>query len=253
MNLAIAVEKCQTHCRYDTLSYYPRSIHTHFQGLCVVFALLISIPSGRLTEHCCSHLLWLCDTVESGLVPRFVISLDYIYIIPQLCGFVKGYLQSFSKKLPKFQSVRTYCLIVSDALGILRILDLLLIPLTPILYHNFLFLSSTFSKIIKKFFIGLCEIFNNLRPGRLGPGMARFSPPGPTRAPSESGRKKRDIFYPSTLASSQAIVFELVARNLIFFSCLPLSIPSRPNSLTKASNSFLFIWYSVTTSSIFTI
>lgn len=119
-------------------------------------------------------------------------------------------------------------------------------PLTLILYHNFLFLSSTFSKIIKKFFIGLCEIFNNLRPGR-------FSPPGPTRAPSESGRKKRDIIYPSTLASSQATVFELVARNLIFFSCFPLSTPSRPNSLTKASNSFLFIWYSVTTSSIFTI
>ena len=118
--------------------------------------------------------------------------------------------------------------------------------LTLLLYHNFLFLSSTFSKIIKKFFIVLCEIFNNLRPGR-------FSPPGTARAPSKSGRKKRDIIYPSTLASSQAIVFELVARNLIFFSCLPLSTPSRPNILTKASNSFLFIWYSVTTSSIFTI
>lgn len=106
--------------------------------------------------------------------------------------------------------------------------------LTLLLYHNLTILSSTFSKIIKKFFIGLCEIFNNLRPGR-------FSPPGPARAPSKSGRKKRDILYPSTLASSQAIVFELVARNLIFFSCLPLSTPSRPNILTKASNSFLFI------------
>lgn len=43
-----------------------------FKVCCVVFALLISIPSGRLTEHCCSHLLWLCDTVERGLLPRFV-------------------------------------------------------------------------------------------------------------------------------------------------------------------------------------
>jgi hypothetical protein len=26
-----------------------------------------------------------------------VLSLDYIYIIPQVCGFVKGFLKSFSK------------------------------------------------------------------------------------------------------------------------------------------------------------
>lgn len=133
MNLAIAVEKCQPHCRYDTLSYYPRSVHPHFQGLCVVFGLLISIPSARLTEQCCSHLLWLCESAESDLITsvckrealqgdfsplqvpflpfkvgvvvievQFVVLPSYTYIISQLCGFVKGYLQSFSKNFQSF-------------------------------------------------------------------------------------------------------------------------------------------------------
>ena len=46
----------------------PRSVHPHFQGLCVVFGLLSYIPSDRLTEHCCSHLLWLCGSAESDLI-----------------------------------------------------------------------------------------------------------------------------------------------------------------------------------------
>ena len=34
-----------------THPYYPRSVHPHFQGLCVVFGLLFYIPSARLTEQ----------------------------------------------------------------------------------------------------------------------------------------------------------------------------------------------------------
>ena len=45
----------------------PRRVHTNFQGLLVVFTLLSYIARGRLTEHCCSHLFWLCDTARSGL------------------------------------------------------------------------------------------------------------------------------------------------------------------------------------------
>ena len=122
---AIAVEKCQPHCRYDTLSCNPRSIHTHFQGLCVVFALLISIPSGRLTEHCCSHLLWLCDTVESGLVPRFVCSQEIRESL--LHNFLHPFAPLFRWK--------------GDPLLI-----------TFILYHNFVDLSRGFQKFVQKFF-----------------------------------------------------------------------------------------------------
>ena len=104
------------------LPYCPRSVHTHFQGLCVVFGLLIYIPSARLTEQCCSHLLWLCESAESdlitsvvrvlsrGYVPnlsgtqasllseivaysRTLLSRSYILIIPHFCGFVKGFLK----------------------------------------------------------------------------------------------------------------------------------------------------------------
>ena len=102
-------------------SYCPRSVHTHFQGLWVVFGLLIYIPSARLTEHCCSHLLWLCESAESDLLPRFVrgkpckvtspllhsaltllvtvvqvqfvVLPSYTYIIPHFWWFVKGFLQ----------------------------------------------------------------------------------------------------------------------------------------------------------------
>ena len=61
---------------YTNLPYYPRSVHTHFQGLCVVFGLLISIPSARLTEQCCSHLLWLCESAESDLITSVVRGLE---------------------------------------------------------------------------------------------------------------------------------------------------------------------------------
>ena len=48
--------------------YCPRSVHTLFQGLSVVFGLLISIPSPRLTEPNGSHLFWLCECAESDLI-----------------------------------------------------------------------------------------------------------------------------------------------------------------------------------------
>ena len=76
----------------------PRSVHPHFQGSCVVFALLISIPRGSLTDTCVSHLLWLCYSAESGLITSvgqdFVLS-SYIYIIPQKWWVVKRFLKSF--------------------------------------------------------------------------------------------------------------------------------------------------------------
>ena len=95
----------------------PRSVHPHFQGLCVVFALLISIPRGSLTDTCVSHLLWLCYSAESGLItsvckwgvesnyPQYlrllsalwVRFLTYIYIIPQPLRFVNTFLKSFWK------------------------------------------------------------------------------------------------------------------------------------------------------------
>lgn len=46
----------------------PRSVHTLFQGLSVVFGLLISIPSPRLTEPNGSHLFWLRECAESDLI-----------------------------------------------------------------------------------------------------------------------------------------------------------------------------------------
>ena len=45
----------------------PRSVHPHFQGSCVVFALLICIARGRLTEQLAFTPVRLCDSAESGL------------------------------------------------------------------------------------------------------------------------------------------------------------------------------------------
>lgn len=223
-----------------THPYYPRSIHTHFQGLCVVFALLISIPSGRLTEHCCSHLLWLCDTVESGLLPRFVCSQeirenllhDFLHPFapllrwkgdPLLITFILYHnFVDLSRGFQKFVQKFFYKVLWGLGLLLFRILFLWLHPskkvascvppiyikgfvplLTLLLYHNFLFLSSTFSKIIKKIFIGLCEIFNNLRPGRL-------SPPGPARA-QVSPEGKRGIFsIPLLLLQAKQLFLNLL-------------------------------------------
>ena len=98
----------------NRLSYCPRSVHTHFQGLCVVFGLLISIPSARLTEQCCSHLLWLCESAESDLITSVVRG--------------RGLLTN------------------GDPCGVCRF------PLTLILYHTFGGLSRGFSKIFEKIF-----------------------------------------------------------------------------------------------------
>lgn len=79
---------------------YPRSVHTHFQGSCVVFGLLIYIAVGCLTEHLCSHLLWLCNSAESDLVKPLsdFAFLIYTYIISYLSAKVKFY---FMGKLHK--------------------------------------------------------------------------------------------------------------------------------------------------------
>ena len=83
-----------------------------------------------------------------------VISLDYIYIIPHLSGFVKGFLKSFSKifdgllyssvqGVEPFASCGTRCHLASPLL-------------TLLLYHKFPHLSSTFSKIIIVNFLTIC-------------------------------------------------------------------------------------------------
>ena len=105
----------------NRLPYYPRSVHTHFQGLCVVFGLLISIPSARLTEQLAFPPLRLCESAESDLIAsvvrgkpckvtspllrsasstlgtvgqvQFVVLPSYTYIIPQFGGFVKWFLK----------------------------------------------------------------------------------------------------------------------------------------------------------------
>ena len=73
----------------------PRRVHTNFQGLLVVFTLLSYIARGRLTEHCCSHLFWLCDTARRGLI----ISLSYFYytLFREDCqGVCKSFFNFFS-------------------------------------------------------------------------------------------------------------------------------------------------------------
>ena len=86
----------------NRLSYYPRSVHTHFQGLCAVFGLLIYIPSARLTEQCCSHLLWLCESAESDLITSVgwdfrpsLLHLDYTTLL-WIC---QGVFEKFFKNL----------------------------------------------------------------------------------------------------------------------------------------------------------
>ena len=56
---------CLTPFLFEKNSYYPRSVHAHFQGLCVVFGLLIYIPSARLTEQLAFPPLRLCESAES--------------------------------------------------------------------------------------------------------------------------------------------------------------------------------------------
>lgn len=106
---------------------YPRSVHTHFQGLCVVFGLLSYIPSARLTEQLAFPPLRLCESAESDLITSVVrgepVAVlggapshtsgfpSYTYIIPQNLRFVKGFGENFSKNFPKVP--RIYCLIVS--------------------------------------------------------------------------------------------------------------------------------------------
>lgn len=68
---------------------YPRSVHTHFQGLCIVFGLLIYIAVGCLTEHLCSHLLWLCNSAESDLMkPLFSFTLILYHNLRQKSRFI---------------------------------------------------------------------------------------------------------------------------------------------------------------------
>lgn len=56
-----------------------RSVHTHFQRLCVVFGLLIYIAIGCLTELCSSHQLWLCNSAESDLIKPLTFSVIILY------------------------------------------------------------------------------------------------------------------------------------------------------------------------------
>ena len=51
---------------------YPRSVHTLFQGLSVVFGLLSYIPSARLTEQLAFPPLRLCESAESDLITSVV-------------------------------------------------------------------------------------------------------------------------------------------------------------------------------------
>ena len=103
----------------NRLSYCPRSVHTHFQGLCVVFGLLISIPSARLTEQCCSHLLWLCESAESDLITSvgwdFRPSLLHLYYTTLLwiCQEVfekkLQFFSIFSSKAPRSNGYYLFC------------------------------------------------------------------------------------------------------------------------------------------------
>jgi hypothetical protein len=87
----------------NRLPYYPRSVHPHFQGLCVVFGLLIYIPSARLTEQCCSHLLWLCESAESDLITSVgwgsrpsLLHLYYTTLLVVCQGVFQKFLKKFS-------------------------------------------------------------------------------------------------------------------------------------------------------------
>jgi hypothetical protein len=98
----------------NRLPYYPRSVHTLFQGLSVVFGLLICYTKSRLTWSTCDlGSSTFCDlrrvtyllrgkrgksVAVLGGAPSHTSGLpSYTYIIPQNCGFVKRFLKSFSK------------------------------------------------------------------------------------------------------------------------------------------------------------
>lgn len=109
--------------------------------LCDLFALLIYIASGSLTEHCCSYLLWLCYSAESGLITSLVkweefpfscylrtdfhstlsAPLPYIYIIPYFVVFVKRFSKKFATFLEKvFIQEKVQFLFTSCRLGFLH-------------------------------------------------------------------------------------------------------------------------------------
>jgi hypothetical protein len=215
--------------------------------LWVVFALLISIPSGRLTEHCCSHLLWLCDTVESGLVPRFVCSQEIRESLlhnflhpfapllrwkgdPLLITFILYHKSgNLSRGFQKFVQKFFYKVLWGLGLLLFRVLFLWLHPskkvascvppiyikgfvplLTLLLYHNFLFLSSTFSKIIKKFLPYFVK-YLTIAPG--SPRAGNISPsPRPDRpARQASPEGKRGMFsIPPLLPQAKQLFLNLL-------------------------------------------
>lgn len=146
-----------------------------------IFALLISIPSPRLTDTCVSHRLALrvCGEWANYLgrlgLSSFPLTLILYHI---LSGLSRG-IRKFFEKIPKFHSGRTYCLIVSDAFDILRILDLLLSLLTLILYHIFGKLSiDKMHKVLRIFFFYLYKLH-------------KFGAQGSLTAPEPPANKKR--------------------------------------------------------------
>lgn len=59
---------------------------------CLIYRVLV------LQNNLCSHLLWLCESAESDLLPRSVRTFvlpSYTYIIPHFYGFVKRFLKKF--------------------------------------------------------------------------------------------------------------------------------------------------------------
>jgi hypothetical protein len=103
----------------NRLPYYPRSVHTLFQGLSVVFGLLICYTKSRLTWSTCDlGSSTFCDlrrvtyllrgkrgksVAVLGGAPSHTSGLpSYTYIIPHFCGFVKRFL----KKIRNFFSVK---------------------------------------------------------------------------------------------------------------------------------------------------
>ena len=82
----------------------PRSVHPHFQGLCVVFGLLSYIPSARLTEQLAFPPLRLCGSAESDLITSvgldFRPSLLHLYYTTKLvvCQGVLVFFFNFGRK-----------------------------------------------------------------------------------------------------------------------------------------------------------
>ena len=113
---------------------YPRSVHTLFQGLSVVFGLLFYIPSGSLTEHLAFPplmALLLCGEWPITSVGRdFRPSLLHLYYTIKL-AVCQGVLENFFNFFRRYsKSVRCIALRLSRR----NLLELP--PLTLILYHN---------------------------------------------------------------------------------------------------------------------